>query len=272
MEQWRFIDTGVSSPAMNMAIDEAVLTLHSEGKTKPSVRFYTWNPATVSIGYFQKAEKEIDLEKVKEYGLGFVRRATGGRTVLHDKELTYSVVVSEEHPAMPSGVTDAYRIISAGLLEGFRLLGMQAEMVNPDQAKLAAPASAACFDAPSSYELVVEGKKIAGSAQTRQKGVILQHGSILFDIDVDMLFDIIRHPNERVRDWLKKGFVDKAVAINQVRATPVTLDEAKKAFREGFAKGLGVELIDDGLTVEERELAEQLVREKYGCDDWNFKR
>jgi len=272
MEQWRFLDTGVSSPAMNMAIDEAVLTIHSEGKTRPSVRFYTWNPATVSIGYFQKAEKEIDLEKVKEYGLGFVRRATGGRTVLHDKELTYSVVVSEAHPAMPSGVTDAYRIISAGLLEGFRLLDMRADMVSPDEAKFAEPSSAACFDAPSSYELVVEGKKVAGSAQTRQKGVILQHGSILLDIDVDMLFDIIRHPNERVREWLKRGFADKAVAINQVRPTPATLDDARKAFREGFAKGLGVELVDDELTAEERELAEQLAREKYGCNEWNFKR
>lgn len=272
MEQWRFIDTGVHSPAMNMAIDEAVLTVHSEGKTKPSLRFYTWNPATVSIGYFQKAEKEIDLDKVREYGLGFVRRATGGRTVLHDQELTYSVVVSESHPAMPSSVTDAYRVISVGLLEGFRLLGLQADMVHPDDAKFAIPSSAACFDSPSSYELVVEGRKVAGSAQTRQKGVILQHGSILLDIDIDMLFDIIRHPNERVRDRLKKNFADKAVAINQVRKTPVTLAEARKAFREGFAKGFGVELVDDGLTAEEAELAEQLAREKYGCDEWNFKR
>ncbi|MED4730372.1 biotin/lipoate A/B protein ligase family protein [Aneurinibacillus migulanus] len=272
MEQWRFLDTGVHSPAMNMAIDEAVLAIHSEGKTHPSVRFYTWEPSTVSIGYFQKAEKEIDLEKVKAYGLGFVRRATGGRTVLHDKELTYSVVVSESHPAMPSGVTDAYRIISVGLLEGFRLLDLQADMVNPDQAKLATPSSAACFDAPSSYELVVEGRKVAGSAQTRQKGVILQHGSILLDIDVDMLFDIIRQPNERVRERLKKSFTDKAVAINQVRPIPVTLDDARKAFRKGFAKGLGVELMDDELTIEEKELAEQLACEKYGCDEWNFKR
>ncbi|MFT9849395.1 lipoate--protein ligase family protein [Aneurinibacillus sp. REN35] len=272
MEQWRFLDTGISSPAMNMAIDEAVLTLHSEGKTKPSVRFYTWKPATVSIGYFQKAEKEIDLDKVRQYGLGFVRRATGGRTVLHDKELTYSVIVSELHPAMPSGVTDAYRIISAGLVEGFRLLDLEADMVNPDQAKLAAPSSAACFDAPSSYELVVEGKKVAGSAQTRQKGVILQHGAILLDMDADMLFDIIRHPNERVREWLKKSFAEKAVAINQVRRAPATVEEASAAFRKGFAKGLGVELVDDELTMEEKALAEQLVREKYGCDEWNYKR
>ncbi|WP_173427746.1 lipoate--protein ligase family protein [Aneurinibacillus tyrosinisolvens] len=272
MEQWRFIDTGVSSPAMNMAIDEAVLTIHSQGKTKPSVRFYTWEPATLSIGYFEKVNQDINMEKVREYGLGFVRRPTGGRAVLHDKELTYSVVVSEKHPEMPAGVTDAYRIISLGLLEGFRSIGLQAEMANPKEEKYAEPSSAACFDAPSAYELVVEGRKVAGSAQTRQKGVILQHGAILLDMDVDMLFDVIQHPNERVKERLKKSFLDKAVAINQVRATPLSLDEARKAFRDGFAKGLNVELVDDGLTPEEKELANELVRERYGSDEWNFKR
>ncbi|BAU27381.1 lipoate-protein ligase A [Aneurinibacillus soli] len=272
MEQWRFLDTGTNSPAVNMAIDEAVLTIHSEGKTKPSVRFYDWSPATVSIGYFQKAEKEIDLARVQKHGLGFVRRATGGRTVLHDKELTYSVVVSENHPLMPSGVTDAYRIISQGLLEGFRLLGMQADLMNPEAAKFVEPSSAACFDAPSSYELVVEGRKVAGSAQTRQKGVVLQHGSILLDMDAELLFDIIRFPNERVRDRLLQSFYEKAVAINELRKQPVTLEDVKPAFREGFARGFAVELIEDGLTPEELELAEQLAREKYGDADWNFRR
>ncbi|WP_035100542.1 lipoate--protein ligase family protein [Aneurinibacillus terranovensis] len=274
MEQWRFIDSGVRSSAMNMAIDEAMLVLHSQGKTRPAIRFYTWDPATLSIGYFQKVDKEINMDKVKQYGLGFVRRATGGRAVLHDKELTYSLIVSESHPAMPSGVTDAYRVISLGLLEGFKAIGLNAELAVPDgdKTKYAEPSSAACFDAPSSYELIVEGKKVAGSAQTRQKGVILQHGSILLDLDVDMLFDVIQTPNERVKERLKRSFLDKAVAINDVREKLLTIEEAKKAFREGFAKGLQIELVDDELTKEERELAEQLVKERYGNDSWNFKR
>ncbi|WCK53335.1 biotin/lipoate A/B protein ligase family protein [Aneurinibacillus sp. Ricciae_BoGa-3] len=274
MEKWRFIDTGSSSPAMNMAIDEAMLLIHSQGKTKPSVRFYTWNPATLSIGYFQKAATEINLDKVKEYGLGFVRRATGGRAVLHDKELTYSLIVCESHPAMPSTVTDAYRVISVGLLEGFKAIGLDAMLADPhtDKEKFAVPSSSACFDAPSDYELIVEGKKVAGSAQTRQKGVILQHGSILLDMDANMLFDVINLPNEKVKERLKKNFLDKAVAINDVRSQPLSVEEAKKAFRLGFSKGLGVELVDDELTEEERELAEQLCQEKYGSDAWNFKR
>src|SRR5690606_24297004 len=175
-EVWRFIDSGHCSPEFNMALDEALLDWNSEGKIPPTVRFYGWNPPTLSIGYFQKVEREIDLDAVKKYGLGFVRRPTGGRGVLHDKELTYSVIVSEDHPEMPQTVTEAYRVISEGVLQGFRKLGLDAYFAIPRTAEeregLKNPRSAVCFDAPSWYELVVEGRKVAGSAQTRQKGVI----------------------------------------------------------------------------------------------------
>ncbi|RXT13654.1 biotin/lipoate A/B protein ligase family protein [Ammoniphilus sp. CFH 90114] len=274
--KWRFIDSGPMSPAMNMAIDEAILTIHSQGKTPPTVRFYTWEPSTLSIGYFQKAEKEIDHEAVRKYGLGFVRRQTGGRAVLHDQELTYSVVVSESYPGMPTQVNEAYRVISNGLLEGFQTLGFHAEMVSlaseEEKAKYASMGSSACFDSPSWYELVVEGKKVAGSAQTRQKGTILQHGSILLDFDVDKLFNVLRFPSERVKERMKASFLEKAVAINHLSSRIVTLVEAHEAFYQGFEAGLGMELIPSVLTEEELELAEHLARDRYSHKDWNFKR
>ena len=193
-ETWNFINTGSHDPYYNMAMDEALLNFVSRGEIDPVVRFYTWDPATLSVGYFQRLKKEIDIDKVKEKGFGLVRRQTGGRGVLHDKELTYSVIVPESHPNMPSTITEAYRVISEGLLEGFKLLGFDAYFAIPrskeEREKLKQPRSAVCFDAPSWYELVVEGRKIAGSAQTRQKGVILQHGSLLQDVDVDELFDM----------------------------------------------------------------------------------
>lgn len=276
MEQWRFVMSDAMSPAMNMAIDEAILIAHSEGKVPPTVRFYTWNPATLSIGYFQKAEKEIDKEQVERLGIGFVRRPTGGRAVLHDKELTYSVIVSEKHPLMPSGVTEAYKVISLGLLHGFQALGLQAEMVSlaseEEKEKYSSPGSSACFDSPSWYELVVEGKKVAGSAQTRQKGVILQHGSILLDMDVEQLFALLRFPSDRVKQRMIESFRQKAVTINDVSPTPVSLNEAITAFRTGFASGLGIDLVDQELTADERQLAEELARERYATDEWNYRR
>lgn len=275
-EVWRYIDSGNCSPAFNMALDEALLEWHSKGEIPPTIRFYGWNPATLSIGYFQKAEKEINLEAVKKYGLGFVRRPTGGRGVLHDNELTYSVIVSEEHPDMPKTVTEAYRVISEGILEGFKNLGLDAYFAIPrtDEEKqgLKSPRSAVCFDAPSWYELVVEGRKVAGSAQTRQKGVILQHGSILLDLDEDMLFDLFHYSSDRVRERMQRAFKNKAVATNMLREKPVTIDEAKKAFKEGFEKGLNIELEPYVLTPEELEFVEKIAKEKYESDEWNFKR
>ena len=104
---------------------------------------------------------------------------------------------------MPSTITEAYRVISEGLLEGFKLLGFDAYFAIPrskEREKLKQPRSAVCFDAPSWYELVVEGRKIAGSAQTRQKGVILQHGSLLQDVDIDELFDMFIFKNDRLKE------------------------------------------------------------------------
>ena len=81
--------------SFNMALDEALLKWHSKGKMVRCLRFYEWQPATLSIGYFQSVDKEIEMDAVRKHGLGFVRRPTGGRGVLHEHELTYSVIVSE---------------------------------------------------------------------------------------------------------------------------------------------------------------------------------
>ncbi|MGD6803908.1 lipoate--protein ligase family protein [Rossellomorea aquimaris] len=275
-EVWRYIDSGNCSPSYNMALDEALLDWHSEGKIPPVIRFYGWDPATLSVGYFQKVEKEINMEAVKEHGLGFVRRPTGGRGVLHEHELTYSVIVTEEHPEMPKTVTEAYRVISEGILRGFRALGLEAYFAVPrteeEKQGLKSPRSAVCFDAPSWYELVVEGRKVAGSAQTRQKGVILQHGSILLDLDEDKLFSLFKYPNDRVKERMQRAFKSKAVAVNEISSETVTLDMAKAAFKKGFEQGLGIELEPYVLSQEEAQYVEDLAKRRYESDEWNFKR
>ncbi|HDD4532884.1 TPA: lipoate--protein ligase family protein [Staphylococcus aureus] len=274
-ETWNFINTGSKDPYYNMAMDEALLNFVSRGEIDPVIRFYTWNPATLSIGYFQRLQKEIDIDKVKEKGFGLVRRQTGGRGVLHDKELTYSVIVPESHPNMPSTVTEAYRVISQGLLEGFKNLGFDTYFAVPktpeECQKLKQPRSSVCFDAPSWYELVVEGRKIAGSAQTRQKGVILQHGSILQDIDIDELFDMFIYKNERLKLKMKEAFVEKAVAINDISDKHITISQMEEAFEKGFKKGLNIELKPLELT--EAQLAEvEELTEKYRSDEWMFRK
>ena len=128
-----------------------------------------------------------------------------------------------------------------------------------------------CFDAPSWYELVVEGRKIAGSAQTRQKGVILQHGSILQDIDIDELFDMFIYKNERLKLKMKEAFVEKAVTINDISDEHITISQMEEAFEKGFKKGLNIELKPLELT--EAQLAEvEELTEKYRSDEWMFRK
>ncbi|MFS0575162.1 biotin/lipoate A/B protein ligase family protein [Sporosarcina sp. 179-K 3D1 HS] len=273
---WNFINSGKCTPSFNMALDEALLEWHSEGKIGPVLRFYEWEPATLSIGYFQRVEKEIDMDQVKKLGLGFVRRPTGGRGVLHEHELTYSVIVSESYPDMPETVTEAYRVISGGLLEGFRNLGLDAEFSIPDTEKsredLKKPKSAVCFDAPSWYELVVEGRKVAGSAQTRQKGVILQHGAILISLDEEKLISLFKYRSEEHRELLRVGLPEKAVAIDRLMKRPVSVEECVEAFSKGFEKALQIELQPMELTADQLEYVESIEQKKYANNDWTFRK
>lgn len=275
-EVWHFINSGKCSPSFNMALDEALLDWHSRGEIGPVLRFYEWKPATLSIGYFQRVEKEIDMEAVERHNLGFVRRPTGGRGVLHEHELTYSVIVREDYEDMPETVTEAYRVISGGLLEGFRNLGLQAEFSVPvteeQNERLRKPKSAVCFDAPSWYELVVEGKKVAGSAQTRQKGVILQHGAILLSLDEEKLVSLFKFESEEARERMRKGLPEKAVAIDRLTNRPITVDECIPAFATGFEKALDMTLEPLELTDEQLEYVNGIERTKYLADSWTYRK
>ncbi|MDC3418634.1 lipoate--protein ligase family protein [Aquibacillus salsiterrae] len=270
-ETWYFIDSGHCDPAYNMALDETLLHWHSQGKIPPVIRFYGWEPAGLSLGYFQKVKGKIDVDAAHKYGAQLVRRLTGGRAVLHDQELTYSVLVSEKHPNMPKTVKDAYLVISKGLLEGFKQLGLQAEFAIPE-GKLQTTDSAVCFEEPSWYELIVEGKKAAGSAQTRQKGVILQHGSIPLEVDNQKLYDMFIYPNEKVKERARRSFGDKAVAINDIAPTTITFDQARIAFKKGFEKGLNIKLETFTLPKEMVAEVDELANSKYRSDKWNFSR
>ncbi|MBB4825703.1 lipoate-protein ligase A [Sporosarcina luteola] len=275
-EVWHFINSGKCSPSYNMALDEALLDWHSKGEIGPVLRFYEWEPATLSIGYFQRVEKEIDMEAVKRHNLGFVRRPTGGRGVLHEHELTYSVIVREDYEDMPETVTEAYRVISGGLLKGFQNLGLKAEFSVPvteeQNERLRKPKSAVCFDAPSWYELVVEGKKVAGSAQTRQKGVILQHGAILLSLDEEKLVSLFKFETEDARDRMRKGLPEKAVAIDRLANRPITVEECIPAFARGFESALEMTLEPLVLTPLQLEYVQEIERTKYLADSWTYRK
>ncbi len=266
---WRLLDTGVRTGPENMAIDEAIALAHGRGEVPPTLRFYTWQPATVSIGYFQSMAEEVDLAAVRAGGYGYVRRTTGGRAIFHHVELTYSVSVRED--LLPGTVRETYRVLAGGLLQGLHRLGAPAEMAagEKDPRSLGGDVNPACFDVPSAHELVVGGRKAIGSAQTRRAGTILQHGSILLDLDYELLFTLLRVPDRAAAvRHLKK----RAVGLCEVLGREVPVAEAQAAFAAGFQAALGLTLTPGSLTLAEAADADRLLREKYGQDEWNLRK
>ena len=176
MTDWRLIISPAADGAWNMAVDEAVLEAVSSGSAPPTLRFFTWDPACLSLGYNQKAAESCDMGYLKARGFTMVRRRTGGRAVLHEDELTYSI--SADSSLFGGGsVLDVYMMISGALSDGLRAFGVAADLV-PAYSDKGKEKSAACFDVPSSFEVAWKGRKIVGSAQFRSGRFFLQHGSI----------------------------------------------------------------------------------------------
>lgn len=268
-ETWGFLDSGTHDAATNMALDEMLLNWHSEGKIPPILRFYQWAGPSLSVGYFQNVERTMDLSALKRHNVSLVRRQTGGSAVLHDDELTYSIVVSEDRPYIPASIRQAYYILSKGILEGYAELGItvtQSKTIESSKNR-----SAVCFEKPALYELMANGKKISGNAQMRKKGVLLQHGSIPRSIDKTMLFDLFRFPSEEIRTKKRHAFDKKATTIVQETDRNVSINDMKNAFKTGFQTGVGMNLTPFELADDQWDEVYQLAETKYRTPDWNFK-
>lgn len=270
---WRLLVDKPGDATYNMAVDEAIMLSHAKGEVPPTLRLYQWRPAAVSIGFSQDLQKKVDVEKCRELGLGLVRRPTGGRAVLHDQEITYSVVISQK--LLPGSVLQTYKFLSTGLLEAMKELGLE-PTVEDKPAKSQISGSPACFDSPSWYEIEVSGRKLVGSAQTRQRGVLLQHGSVLLDLDIDKLLQVLITPSEKVRRRMATSLEAKATAVNpellQAGRQPAEPAAVEQALIEGFQRGLGITLERGHLTDNEASTAEQLAKAKYSSSSWTLSR
>ena len=267
---WRYLPYAVYSGAENMAIDEAILlTMAQTLNPQPVLRFYGWSPATLSLGYAQSYHKEVDEEACLAAGIDIIRRPTGGRAVLHQHELTYSVIAPEHDPHVSGTVTQSYLKISQALLTGLKAVGVPAEMVACGGLNKAS--SSACFDAPSWYELVVDGRKLVGSAQVRKEGMLLQHGSILLHFDPDLLFRLLKFPNEEIRQRLLTRFMAKACALDEVWTHPIEREALEQELCSAFCDIMGIELVRSQLTEQEMALREDVLL-KYRSEEWTKKR
>lgn len=269
--KWRVLISGKLSPAENMAIDEALFSEVISGNSLPVLRFYDWEPASVSIGYNQIAEKEVDFAALEKFGFGFVRRPTGGRMVLHQDEVTYSVIAPAKGRFRGS-VTSSYSEISKALAVGLGKLDIhtdfergvlnsegQREHVNP------------CFNSVSKYELTYQGKKIVGSAQVRKEDCILQHGSILLNSDQNQIASLLPEIDDDRRKKIQNLMKKKTTAINLILSESVTFSDIVQNLLAGFKDAWKEDefVVNGSLSDEVKRKIFQLKKEKYNSIKWN---
>jgi lipoate-protein ligase A len=272
---WRLLNTGSADGATNMAIDEAILMALAEGKSQPTLRFFAWEPPCLSIGYNQAAG-EVDITRCRQAGVDLIRRPTGGRAILHTDELTYSIVAPQDEPRVVGGVVESYRRLSAGLVRGLRLLGTDVAQAEAGHGTVAptgqkADVSAACFDAPSAYEVTAAGKKLVGSAQVRRKGTVLQHGSLPLQGDITRICQYLVVPSEERRQELHQELKARATSLELVLGRVVPCVQVVEALAKGFSEALNLCLEPGELSEHELVLVQQFRRERYTAEAWNLR-
>ncbi|MFX1395097.1 MAG: biotin/lipoate A/B protein ligase family protein [Promethearchaeota archaeon] len=254
MKAWRFIPLENKDGFWNMALDEAILEAVIKKISPYTLRFYKWFPSTVSIGRNQSISNEVNINIARSKGFSVVRRITGGGAVFHDqdREITYSIVcpIKFLENLNAKSVIEQFEIITQGIITGLRNYGL-----NPEKGIIHCPA------------IFIDGKKFSGNAQTRKKGYILQHGTILLDIEPELMYSVLTPPENVSKSKMVQSVRAKCIGIkNQLKY----YDEVKfiNSLKKGFENTLRIQLEDGNFSEDELKIAEKLVSKKYSQKKW----
>ncbi len=247
--KWRIIGLETCDAYLNMALDEVVSYGIMTELSSPTIRFYTWKPGAVSIGYFQSIRDEVNLEICRDMGIDCIRRWTGGGAVYHDAlgEITYSVIA----PAglFPKNIVESYKVICGWIAKGLGTLGIDAVF---------SPVN----------DIIVAKKKISGSAQTRRNGVLLQHGTVLYDLDLNTMFSVLNVSKQKITDKMIQNARERVTCIRE--HADVNKNDVYEALLRAFTEGK--DHASGAWTREEMEKARELSEKKYRTEEWLFLR
>jgi len=265
MKSWKLLVEPSPLPGpWNMAVDE-YLFRRVEAAPSTYLRFYQWDRPTASLGYSQAAAKVIDVDFCRRHGVGIVRRITGGKLVLHDREVTYAVASSDAE-VFTETLRDSYRLISRALMRGLELMGLAPCMAGaspPDYVKGVMP----CFALPARDEIEIGAKKIIGSAQKRTGAAFLQHGSIPLDKD-DALLAAVAAPGAQAAPT---AGVSGMTSVSEALGRPADFGWAVERFCLGFSEFFGVSFETFVLGPEDRKAVAGLRDSRYATDAWTFR-
>jgi len=262
---WRFLDTGEGGAAFNMSVDEALFRGLIDGSSPPTIRTYCWDPPSFSIGRNQDPDEQVDPRACKDHGITCVRRFTGGRTVLHGWDLTYSVIAAIDDIAPGEAVSGAYAKISLALVRGLEILGARAEFARPDLRDPAGRTPKPCFTSVSKFEVSCQGRKIIGSAQRVVGKVLLQHGSLPLVNPPAGPHLFVPGMTGRERNLLGEELEQHSTCLSAELGREILYSEVRDALVRGFEGVLGNELHCGGFSRLESENISALEVRKYGC-------
>lgn len=264
---WRLIEHPPAKGAWNMAVDEAILESVYNGTSPPTLRLYAWQPACLSLGHAQRLS-EANIEVLNQQGWDLVRRPTGGRSILHVDELTYSVTAHQSEPRVRGGVLESYLRLSKALIEALQNLGLSPE-ANENKSNNKPPEpNPVCFEVPSNYEITVNGKKLVGSAQARRKEGLLQHGALPLYGDLTRIITALKFKDLAAQAEAKTRLLARATTVERELGQTINWETASQAFQDGFQSVLNLDLEPGELTDTEKQRAQQLVIEKYAHPSW----
>lgn len=257
MESLRLLNLETRNAFMNMAIDEAILTARTIDKAPDTLRLYLWNPSAVSIGRNQQVVNEVQMENCRKLGVNVVRRISGGGAVFHDfqGEITYALVTKIANLHAKDNLA-VYAKVYAGIKDALRILGITADFNEGDE--------------KNCPNLTVKGKKLSGSAQIYKRDIVLQHGTLLLDLNLEKMFTFIRVPWAKTLMEVVNVAKSRLTSAKNELGHPVSAETAANALTIGFKNALTLQPVEGKLTSYEQELAKKLYQEKYATDDWNL--
>jgi lipoate-protein ligase A len=263
---WRLLITPPAHGAWNMAVDESILEHIGRGEAISTLRLYAWDPPCISLGHAQPFS-DVDVIRLKQHGWEVVRRATGGRAILHTDELTYSVIAPLGEPRVEGSVLESYNRLAQALLLAVKKLELPVEMKEGKANESATP-NPVCFEVPSTYEITVNGKKLIGSAQARKKEGVLQHGSLPLTGDLTRICQALAFENESAREQAAQRLLERATTVEFALGVEVSWEKAAQAFIHAFEAQLGLSFEQGELSASESKRAEELLKEKYDHPSW----
>jgi len=229
-ETWRLLDTGARSAAENMALDEVVLTAHSQGRVPNTLRYLQFSPHCVLVGYHQSVEQEIRIEYCAVHGIEINRRLTGGGGLYWDEsQLGWEIYAPRDLPGLPRRAEALYEHICQGAIRGLERLGVRAAF-RPQN------------------DIEVEGKKISGTGGTSLGEAFMFQGTLLIDFDVDTMLRALRIPTEKLKDKEIQSVRERVTCLAWELGRVPPPDEIKAALAAGFGEVLGVQFEPGPLT------------------------